>query len=543
MAFDINTAKPIQKSSGGFDISTARAIKQQPVTQSAQELNVNSDANPDVPGGGQTSYAQPKDRSIGDVVGGATEAAKTMVTGATTGALGYLGGAIPDAYNQLAGNEDQKYREQFAQALTNTPESEAGQAYVKNIGDALGVLPPVLGTTPVVGINALKFSKLKSPLAKKIIENSSEATKKDFTKKLGEDRFEPRIFGMVRQARKQGFDDNMTTLMANATPLNKRRFLQQVNIMKKGKADEKYKAMNRPADVAGNSALRQIDFALSNKEKAGQQLGRVSKRLNDPIDVSAPITGFIKDLDSMGISLNEKGVPDFTGSLIEFSPSSKTLINNTLTKINRKKTQPTGLEAHEFKKFLDEDLFTGKQSEGGVSGKVERVMEKLRKGINESINEVSPAYKEANKRFSDNISVINDIQDVVGKKLDIKGKYADKAFGTALRGFLNNTKGRANILTAVENLEKNSKKYGGSFDDDILAQMLVADELDAVFGGGGRTTLRGEVKKGNVDAAIDIGQMTGVGMLATGAKKINKTLQGINEKNQIKAIEALLKAK
>lgn len=512
--------------------------------QPKQELNVNSNANLDVPGGGQVSYAQPKDRGFGDIAEGLGESALTMATGATTGAAGYLVGSAQDIANKLITGEETNKRDEYADALTNTPESEAGQEYVKDVGDTLGVLPPIGitgGVTPKFA--APKFSKLKSPLSKKIIENGSEATKKDFTKKLGEDRFEPRIFGMVKQARKQGFDDNMTTLMVNATPLNKRRFLQQVNIMKKGKTDEKYKAMNRPADVAGNSALRQIDFALSNKEKAGQQLGRVSKRLNDPIDVSTPITGFVKDLDSMGISLNEKGKPDFTGSLIEFSPSSKSIINNTLTKINRKKTQPTGLEAHEFKKFLDEDLFTGKQSEGGVSGKVESVMGKLRKGINESINEVSPEYKEANKRFSDNISVINDIQDVVGKKLDIKGKYADKAFGTALRGFLNNTKGRANILTAVENLEKNSKKYGGSFDDDILAQMLVADELDSVFGGGGRTTLRGEVKKGNVDAAIDVGQMTGVGMLATGAKKINKAMQGINEKNQIKAIESLLKAK
>ena len=97
-------------------------------------------------------------------------------------------------------------------------------------------------------------------------------------------------------------------------------------------------------------------------------------------------------------------------------------------------------------------------------------------------------------------------------------------------------------MNAIDNIEATAKKFGGAFDDDILTQMLFADELDAVFGTGARTSLRGEIRKAGIDTAIDISQMTIPGALAIGAKAGAKRLRGINEKNQLKAIKNLLKA-
>ena len=73
--------------------------------------------------------------------------------------------------------------------------------------------------------------------------------------------------------------------------------------------------------------------------------------------------------------------------------------------------------------------------------------------------------------------------------------------------------------------------------------MLFEDELEAVFGGGARTSLKGEVKKANIESAIDVSQMSIPGALAVGAKAGIKRMRGINEKNQLKAIKALLSAK
>ena len=260
------------------------------------------------------------------------------------------------------------------------------------------------------------------------------------------------------------------------------------------------------------------------------------------VDVVEPTNKFISDLNEMGVKLDADGKIDFTDSVIEFSNPAKTLVTNTLTKIQRR-PNPDALEAHKFKKFLDEDLQHGKKLEGGVSGAVEKVLGDLRRGVNEAIGSEHPLYKEANTRFSDTIQSLNDLQDVVGRKLNQTGPNADKAFGTALRGLMNNTKGRANLMDAVDGIESTAKKYGGSFEDDMLTQMLFADELEAVFGGTARTSLKGVMKGANVEAALDVSQMSIPGALVVGAKAGAKKLRGINEKNQLKAIKKLLSSK
>ena len=527
------------------------------VAQAPQQFN-----NEDVPRSEGVAFPadpnqpQKPESSLGDYAEGAAGALGTFITGGTTGAIGFGLGTIEGAVGELLGyiekGQGVEVAKRYADILTNTPDTPEGMAMVKSIGDALGVLPPVLGTGPVgvagrlnidkTNISRFKASlaKSKSPLAQKLASEGSEQALKSF-KNTG-DKFKPRIFGMVKEARKQGFDDGMTTVIANASPIDKRRMLQQINILEKGKADSLYQAKNRPADIAGTSLLKQVDFIKSNNKQAGKQLGRIADTLKGKeVDVAAPVDRFLTDLSEMGVRVDD-GVPTFEGSMIEFSGPAKTLVENTLIKIKRKPT-PDALEAHEFKKFLDEDLKHGKKQEGGVSGKMERVLGDLRSGVNESIGSKYAGYREANARFSDTIKALDSLQDAAGKKLDFFGPNADKATGTVLRRLMSNAQGRVLLMDAVDNIGTTSKKYGGSFNDDILTQMLFADELDAVFGGGGRTSLKGEVKKANIDAAVDVSQMTIPGAVATGVKAGAKFARGINEKNQLKAIKKLLKAK
>ena len=340
-----------------------------------------------------------------------------------------------------------------------------------------------------------KIAMTKSPLGKKITEAGSERLKKDFTKKLGEDRFTPRIFGMVKEARKQGFDDGMTTMIANSPAIDKSKFSKMVKVMEAGKGKTLDQQRYRPADVAGDSLLKDVNFLRAENKKAGQDLGDIANNLKgEPVDVATPTQKFFNDLEGMGVKFDADGKLDFTDSLIEFSTPAKTLINNTITKIQRR-PNPDALEAHKFKKFLDEDLSHGKKQEGGVSGSVEKVLGDYRRGINEAIGEDYPAYKDANRRFSETIGDLNELSDVVGRKLNQTGPHADKAFGTALRGLMNNTKGRANLMTAVDNIQATSKKFGGRNQGDILAQMLFAHELEVVFGGAGRTGLKNQLKQ------------------------------------------------
>lgn len=481
---------------------------------------------------------------------GVFEAVKTLATGATTGALGFGAGTLTGIIGELTGRlkpgEGLEEAQALAAKFTDLPEGEAGQEYVKGIGEALGTLPPVGltgGVMPKIKLPNVKFPKSRNKAMMAIADSAPENIQKSFTKKLGEDRFQPHIFGMVKEARKQGFDDSVTTLIANASATDKRKMLRQIGIVEAGKGNARTKALTRTADVAGDALVKKIDFVKGNNKQAGQQLNRVAKTLKGKeVDVNEPVNKFLGDLDELGVSFDDNGKPNFSGSQIEGVTPAESLINKIVNRI-RRNPAPDALEAHQFKKFIDENVSFGKTAAEGLSGKTESVVKSLRKGVNDSVSSISDKYKQANKQFSETITSLDALQDVAGRKLDFSGPHADKAAGTLLRSQTNNTKGRANLLTAIKNLEDTAQKYGGSFDDDILNLSIFSDELDSVFGSGARTSLRGEVGKAGVDTAIDVSQMTIPGALAVGAKAGAKRIRGINEANQLKAIKKLLRAK
>lgn len=526
-----------------FDDAVNRGL----ITLPQQQVN-----NLDVPAGGAgpafPDRPEQPERTIGETLTGLGETALTLGTGATGGALGFglgtLEGAAKELTGQIPRGEGLKIAQERGAALTFEPRTEAGQEIVGAIGETLGTLPPVGltgGVIPKIASPAFKLPRSTNKAINVISQNAPDHVQKSFTKKLDAERFTPRIFGMVKEARKQGFDDSVTTLVANASATDKRKMARMVSIVESGKGDARAKALVRTADVAGDALVKKIDFVKSNNKQAGQQLGRIAKGLKGKeVDINNPVNKFINDLDELGVTFDDKGKPIFEGSQIEGVTPAENLINKIALRIKRK-PNPDALEAHQFKKFIDENVAFGKSATEGLSGKTESVVKSLRKGVNESISEISDSYLEANKRFSDTITALDDLQDVAGRKLDFSGPNADKAAGVLLRSQTNNTKGRANLLTSIKNLEDTAKKYGGSFDDDILNLSIFSDELDAVFGSGARTSLRGEVGKAGVDTAIDVSQMTIPGALAVGAKAGAKRLRGINEQNQLKAIKNLLR--
>ncbi len=501
-----------------------------------------------VSAGGQ-SFAQAKpERSLGENLIGIKEAEIAALTGATGGAAGFgvgsIGGVLGELTGMLKPGEGLELAQKLGAMLTYEPRGEAGKEFIGDFAEVAGTLPPVLGTGPVVGLNALKGRVPKSKNRSiNAISQAPESVQKSFTKRLAEDRFTPRIFGMVKEARKQGFDDSITTLIANSNKTNKRKVGQMVAKIEQGKGNARLKALEGVWDVGGDSLVKKIDYAENTKKQAGVQLDRVSKGLKGKsIDINEPIDSFFKNMDELGVKFDENGKPNFESAVFEGSTSAENLVNKIALRIKRNKgfVDTDGFKAHEFKKFIDENV-SFEKSEGGLSGRVDRVVKRLRSGVNDSISGEFVPYKEANKRFSDNVTALDKLQDVAGQKLDFSGPNADKAAGVLLRSQLNNTGKRANLLTAIDDLEGVVDKYGGSFDDDIFGLSIIADELESVFGSRTRTAIRNEAAKGGVDAAIDISQMTLTGAAAVAAKAGVKKFRGINEANQLKAIKALLK--
>lgn len=130
----------------------------------------NSAANtglPDFDQNGVINYAQvpqeqkPPERTLTDGLKGAGEAALTTLTGATTGALGMVGGTAAQAGREILGgnfgtpeaaNRISQNAAESASDFTYAPRTTAGQEYVQNIGE---VAEPLVALTPALSEIAL----------------------------------------------------------------------------------------------------------------------------------------------------------------------------------------------------------------------------------------------------------------------------------------------------------------------------------------------------------------------------------------------------
>ncbi len=384
------------------------------------------------------------------------------------------------------------------------------------------------------------FNKKKSMVQAEVAERIKSGTAdKDLVNKMIDGSGQLVKDKAAKETIKQGFDEGVVAAIKAANKQDKSRMLKMVNELEKGKNNALYAAKNRPADIAGDSLLKQVKFIKKANNDAGKQLNRVASGLKGkPVNVSDPVNSFLSDLESMGVTFNENMIPNFEGSSIETIAPARKLVKDLSLRL-RRNPDMDAFQAHEFKKFIDENVTFGKQAKG-LGGKTEVIAKKLRAGVNESIGSQYDNYAQANKQFADTITAIDNLQDASGSKVNLFGPQSDKALGTTLRRLMNNTQARVNLMDSIGEIKDVSSKYGGVFDDDVFTQMLFADELDSMFNTSGRTTLAGEYRKGTKAAAdaVEGGVFrTAVNLAAEGVEKA----RGINEKNAIKSIKELLK--
>lgn len=338
---------------------------------------------------------------------------------------------------------------------------------------------------------------------------------------------------------KQGFDESVISAIKGATRTDRVKMQAMTNIVKKAKSNALYGTKNRPSDVAGNTLMERVRHIKKMNTSAGKRLGTVAKSLKGKdADFTPAIKGFTDSLDEMGVTITDDLKPSFAGSDVEGLAAPQNAISNIIKRMSSGKrgATPDAYDMHRMKKYIDEQVTYGKSAEG-LAGKTERVLKKLRRDLDSALDNEFPAYNKVNTRYADTVSALDSLQDVAGKKMDLFGPNADKAIGTLLRRLMGNAQSRVNLVDAVDDIERITKKYGGKFKDDVAVQMLYADELDNVFGPSTRTSFKAEIGKEIHRAAVGASKES---LGADAASKLIERARGINNENAFKAINKVL---
>tara|TARA_R110002096_G_scaffold70077_1_gene167987 strand:+ start:595 stop:2304 length:1710 start_codon:yes stop_codon:yes gene_type:complete len=464
---------------------------------------------------------QPETSFLDDAIG-LGEAALTTVTGATGGALGFGLGAVEGIVGELTGRipqgEGVKEAERLASELTFAPRTESGQSMVKNLGETLSVLPPVLGTTPLNALKPLVTGQaitnrlLKSSRAKKqLLVNEIKKGNPNIelvTKVLNDSGDVITRPASKRAVKILGGDhvaQGTVAVIENMSPASKKILNKQLDNITRGRREPLFGDANRPSNVLGESILnRAIDIDKINA-KAGKAIGNTASSLKDiNVDIGGVNNNFLSGLNDLGVTFSKADdgwvTPDFSRS--KFNGGSKqsmtVLINDLLD------GSPSFDVAHKLKRTIRDniDFESGTGGVGQVKGDSKQLLKSLSSGIDEILDSTSPKYKKANESFAKTIKLKNDFDKLMGKDIDLNDKVsASSILGNKAMRVDSNAPSGVVINKLFTDADSVLGDFKIRYKDDIPSLRHITNKLNEAFKIAPPNSLKGNIISGGLDVA------------------------------------------
>lgn len=398
-----------------------------------------------------------------------------------------------------------------------------------------GVAAPAVQAAPAIKGFFTKQSPAKQQITKLIEQNSDDIQRAGFVLKDGV----PVTEAAAKEAKRQGVDAGTVSLMQSASKSDKASMRKALDILKKAKRSKTFAISNRPGDAAGAVVKSRYDAVKKINRQAGKEVNEAAKALKGNANVSGAYNSFLNELQELGVTITRaksgrlKGVYD--ESEFAESPSSQRILNNFIAR--SEKGEVAAISAHRLKRVISGAVESGKKNVNPILAKGEGALKTLRNGINETLREMSPAYKAANSKFSNTRGALDDFEEVAGPNFDPNSENASKQLVNITRSLMSNNQKRIPAMDSINALQESAKKFGVKFDDDILKQAAFMDELETLFGSSAKTSFGGQIEKATSRAIR--GDKAGIAadIAEAGIQKV----RGINEEKLIKSLEELLR--
>ena len=237
-------------------------------------------------------------------------------------------------------------------------------------------------------------------------------------------------------------------------------------------------AVDKPISTAGKTLIKRLQDIGSAKSKAAREIGEIAQtRLDKDIpQLQQSINQLNDDLASYGISVKGDKV-DFKGSDFEDLPGVQRFIETIYRRAGE--INNNGLKAHQLKRFIDEQIAYGKQTEG-LTGTAERVIKAFRRNIDGVLDSADKGYNVANTRYGIAINAQTGTQRIMGKDFNIADELATMRAGEVMNRILGNASARP--LQVLNDIEKATRDLGYKYSDNVVAQVKFADMLESIVG-------------------------------------------------------------
>ena len=356
-----------------------------------------------------------------------------------------------------------------------------------------------------------------------------------------------------------GVEPSLVDMTRRATPEVRSKLKQMLDIKREGLRRREKGHKNRPEVVLGKPLLTRLNRVKAANRAAGKAIDKEAAKLKGQyIDFDEPVSTFIDSVENklrVTIGRNDDGTPNgtysFDDSIIESNPSARKLIKAVMKEMNRGNGAVDAFGAHELKMLIDDQVAYGK-SKGGLAGKAESIVKGLRSDIDTALDGKFEGYDNVNTSYAETINIINTIQDLAGKKMDLDGPKGEMTAGILMRGIMQNNKGTVALQEALDDLDTLAVKYGGSYNDniDMMADFVVT--LDRMFGASAKAGAQGTVE-GAGGVVLDKVMPSQGGIikegLRAGGEKARQAREGLfgdsvrDERLKLDALDELLRDK
>ena len=342
----------------------------------------------------------------------------------------------------------------------------------------------------------------------------------------------------IKEAAFNGVDEGQALFTKASSKADKLKMGKMLDIARKGQGNPV--AMERATDVAGESFVKRVGAVRNVLTKAGNQLDEVADTTlkGGHADFIEPLSNFNRELKNAGVSIGRGGQLNFKGSDFEAIPSAQKALQNGYQRLLD--VGEDALKAHRFKQFMYNTLDYAKSGEG-ITGNAERILKQAVGQTDEVLDNMFPAYNQANQLYGEAKNILTDTSKFVGKNL-LKGDFGSVKAGTALRALLSNRLVRSDQLQLLNNMEDLLAKQGYKTNESIVSQVVFADMMEDLFGTPAKTGFQGGIEKAGEKLLEKAGEnVTFAGLAKEGLKKGYDFLTQKNRDTLIESIKGLLK--
>lgn len=334
----------------------------------------------------------------------------------------------------------------------------------------------------------------------------------------------------VQQAAlKAGIDEGAVAMIAASNRATKSRMKDMLDVLEGGRKNLEFRNFNPPQRVVGQAINDRLSVIQRANRVAGKNIDKAANNLKGKAtDVSPAVNQFLDDLAGEGIGVNLKtGVLDFSDSTIEGLKEPQQIINTVFQRLyNTKSPARDAHKVHLAKKFIDEQVSYGR-SQAGLSGRMEGIVKGLRHNLDGILDTQFDEYDRVNTIYKETRDVIDEVQSLAGRKVDLTGDKVDKALGTMSRKVLSNYNTGTAMETLFESMDSVAKRYStpldASIDDELKKLVSMEAEIRRMFPSAIKpNTFQGEIGAEVARAGVDLATGNKPGLLERGARHLGK---------------------